>query len=155
MISRRLNLLIHKIQRAANSPYPASLFDAATAVHYADTFHLSKEQLRELEQHLHCLVREANHVIELAFPVITVREHSMGVFDTDQDWLSTYVEFTTARARYDAHYDGYFTYLKVPDILPWDPENDHGPSHTLTSVNLTDVSPEWLTALEHHYGTPE
>lgn len=82
--SRRLNLLIHKIQKAAISPNPAALCDAATTVHYAEYFRLSKAELRELEQRLHGLVREANHLIETAFPVTVAREHSK--FSFADDW---------------------------------------------------------------------
>jgi hypothetical protein len=145
VVSKRMNLLFHKIQKAANSPNPGSLYDAAVAVRYADMVHLSKEQLRELEQQLHRLVQDANSLIDAAFPVVVVWEHSMGV---SQD----YCEFTTTRAEYDAHYQGYFTYLKVPDRIPWNPEDVHGVSPTVTVVNFTDVSPEWIPALANHYG---
>jgi len=47
--SRRFNLVIQNIQKSASAPYPASVFDAAAAVRYADMFNLSKEELRELE----------------------------------------------------------------------------------------------------------
>lgn len=148
--SRRLNLLIHNIQKAASSPSPAALCDAAAAVHYARYFKFSKEKLRELQQRLHGLVREANQLIETAFPVTVVRERSKGVLQPGQD--STYVEFTTTRAQFDAHEYGYFTYLKLPDMIPWNPENDHGASETMPSLNITSVSPECVATLKAHYG---
>ena len=76
----------------------------------------------------------------------------MGIFQDDWDWMCTFIEFTTTPAQYDARHDSYFTYLKVPYHVPWNPENHHGVSPTSTAVNITDVSPEWIPALANHYG---
>jgi len=146
--SRRLNMLIHDIEKAASSPYPASLFDAAAAVRYATMFDMSKDELRELEQHLHRLVRNANSLVEDAFPV-TRRLEALTMRLNERPTL---VRLTTKRAQYDMRYDGHFTYLKVPNELPWtsDKQDDKswGPQ---PSLSIKDVSPKWLSTLQTHY----
>lgn len=142
----RLNLLCHNIQKAAQSANPASLFDAAAAVHLAKTFHLLKEGLLELEQDLRQLVLDANRIIQIAFPVHT----------SDSRDQRPPGEVTTKRALWDARSDFSFTYLRLPTPLLWKPEDQYGESWgARPSVSIADVSPEWFATLKAHYGLSE
>jgi hypothetical protein len=155
----RLNLLIHRIEQAAKSPNPAALFDAVAAVHYADIFKLSKRETREVEKHLRDLVLKANEVIASYFDVRLSVEHinASGRFEKGGPWINSSFSCTQDRARYDAAWWRYFTYMKIPNSLPWDTEDgdtedSQSDDDQMPDVSVRDVSPEWVPALAKHYG---
>jgi len=118
-------------------------------------FKLSKRELRGVEMHLSHLVYEANWLIEDTFPTVVASGYWMDGYEQDMASTWNLSGYTTTRAQYDAHYSGYFTYLKVPDMLPWDPASRDDqvvivPSLVKT-LNTTEVTPEWMPALRDHY----
>jgi len=159
---RRYNLAIHKISQAAKSPNPAAVFDVAVAVRYADNFQLSQEETRQLEQYLHGLVIKANDIIEFAFLVTkswqyisSFRAWSEG--EDEEAWRKACINTTADRAHFDASVLNYFTYMRIPNDLPWDTE-DHdamgssGGHAMLPHISVVDISDEWLEALAKYYG---
>jgi len=149
--------LIYRIEQAATSNHPASLFDAATAVRYAAMFNLSKRETRHLERHLRGLVRKASKLIQDTFPIIGPQERSNDFnLSDDKDEDRIYVHGTTDRAHYDTHIDGYSTYLRIPDDLPWETEEDASRASAnsnavVPNISVTNVSLEWIEALVKHY----
>lgn len=87
------------------------------------------------------IIRQANEAIKRAF-----REDD-GTWIGPGDWASF------KRAFYDGTNYGYFTYLAVPEELPWDVEEDVAadPVKGLQHVDLSDASPEWLSVLSAHH----
>jgi hypothetical protein len=162
--------LIFRIEQAAKSPYPASLFDAAASTRYAIMFNLSKKETRHLDRHLHGLVRKANTLIQDAFPMIRSQGSSSSSANMDDEAndeasdeasdvasYETFAPYTTDRAHCDVHRSGYSTYLRVPNSLPWHVEDQaivesEGDGTDLLGISVADVAPEWIETLKEHYG---
>jgi hypothetical protein len=162
-LDRRLNLAIQNITQAANSSHPASLFDAAASVHYGGRFNFSKKERRQLTQHLDVLVRKASLRIEAAFPVIKsyvyVEPVGFEIFE-DQFEEEEHLHYTADRAHHDAHMDGYFTYMKIPDELPWDTQSPvavapPGNNALVAGISVANATPGWIQALENHHRLSE
>ena len=163
-LGRSLSLAIHNISQAARSPNPSYLFDAAAPTHLAKWFKLSKRETRQLQQYLDVLVRKASLRIEAAFPVVTSSSledvEALGSESIeDKSENEAYVRYTTDRAHYDGNYH-YFTYMKIPNDLPWDAQGQTAAAPAdntalVDGISVADATPGWSQALLNHYRVSE
>jgi hypothetical protein len=102
---------------------------------------LSQKERDDLHASLARLAAEALRLIDNAFPVQKELQYTIGVKLGD---------CTTKRARFDAHEDGYFTYITIPNL------NQHYPAPVTpalrTGISTADISAEWLQTLIQHFG---
>lgn len=141
-------MAVLKIQSASATRDTGPVFGAPTANRVVSTFNLAswfkRNPAQLLQEKLLDIIDEANEVIENTFR--TDYEPR-----TDDSWPTPWMR---GRARYDAHFDGYFTYMKLPHGLPWDgvPQApDEGP--VLRPVmDMTDASKAWMDLLAEKLG---
>lgn len=67
------------------------------------------------------------------------------------------VRYTADRAHWDGHYSDYFTYMKIPDDLPWDARGHTaaapaGNTALVAGISVADATPRWFQTHENHYG---
>ena len=71
-----------------------------------------------------------------------------------------YDHYTADRAHYDGHYYEYFTYMKIPDELPWDAQGHAaaataGNTTLVAGISVANATPGWILALTIHYRLSE
>lgn len=134
--------LIHDIEQAADTQDPSHLFDAAASVRFATMFNFSPQQKHQLHLRLKFLVREANDLIKAAFPVKTFQEMYGGKL----------TKCVLARAYLGSCY----TYMAVPDRVPWSKRQTSASSHKdkaiVPGIGVADASPEWIATLGERFG---
>jgi hypothetical protein len=141
---RRFNLFISKLERAAASKdadVVELVFGAGALRRWSNMIRLSRKERDDLHTSVARLAAEALRLIDNAFPVQKELQYTIG------DKLE---DCTTKRARFNAHEDGYFTYLTIPNL------NQHDPTPVapalLTGISTADMSAEWLQTLIQHFG---
>lgn len=104
----RFNFAVLKLEQAAASRSPARIFGPETPFILASTLGLPRQYnpAKQINCALERLVRDADRLIKEAFLPS----------DSSPD------DGRKARAHCDAHLSGYFTYMEVPPLTPWEVE---------------------------------
>ena len=135
--NRQLNQVVQAVVKAHQQRKPSLVF-GDTIPEYL-TFH---DPHAEIFIKHECLgiIAEANDAVSSAFPS-----------SLTSDWLWGRCE--TARATFDAHHSGYFTYMKTPCRAPWETqqqpvkESTRGNHVALPQIDVTEGSNAWIWAV--------
>ncbi|KAM0721387.1 hypothetical protein Q7P37_002311 [Cladosporium fusiforme] len=142
-----LNEVIRAIEAAAQSDDPTDLFSKSSTDRFAAIFGFTTEGLSDvLRRELCNVLREAIGTIEQTFPEEEVVQWNVSGLSNAE--AQKPVHGVRKRSTYDARHDGQFTYMFLPDWLPWDTaERTHRPVNRPV-VNIAAASEALMEVLE-------